>query len=455
MFHKATSRRTAAILAICGITALLFITGRNFQLDDALIYARYTRNALHGMGLVFNAGERVNALSSPLFSVLLLIASWALHGRILLAGNLLSAGFLVAACILAEDLAPWSGVLIASIEYFYLCFGMETSLFLFLIVLTLTVYRKGRLEWVPTLALLTTLTRFEGGLLAVVIAADIWSTRGFPRHFPSIRAYALPALILAGYLAFNFHFYGALLPSSASAKFAQGFSGYWGRWPRAFMHVGPIFSFFRGSPYVLPLAVILGILGVRAHRGTPMNRILLPFLGGLLAFYLLLNVPNYHWYDAPFIFFLLVYAVAGIPKTRLAHILLAAVIVQCTIAAAWSLGRMGPREDYVNADKWLAAHSAPSAKIATVETGSIGWYTDRYVDDIIGLTNPKNAVLLQHRDLQTWLEQDKPDFVIMHNPAAFGENAAAASSHYVYVPVHFGAISLMRRKETTQDPQVK
>jgi hypothetical protein len=455
MFHKVTSRRTAAILAICGITALLSITGRHFQLDDALIYARYTRNALHGMGLVFNAGERVNALSSPLFSVLLLIASWALHGRILLAGNLLSAGFLAAACILAENLAPWSGVLIASTEYFYLCFGMETSLFLFLIVLTLTLYLKGRLEWVPTLALLTTLTRFEGGLLAVVIAADIWHTRRFPRHFPRIRAYVWPALILAGYLAFNFHFYGALLPSSASAKFAQGFSGYWGRWPRAFTHVRPIFSFFRATPYILPLAVILGILGVRAHRGTPMNRILLPFLGGLLAFYLLLNIPNYHWYDAPFIFFLLVYSVAGIPQTRLAHILLAAVIVQCTIAAAWSLRRTGPREDYVNADKWVAAHSAPGAKIATVETGSIGWYTDRYVDDILGLTNPKNAVLLQHRDLQTWLEQDKPDFVIMHNPAAFGETAAAASSDYVYVPVHFGPISLLRRKDTTQDPQVK
>jgi arabinofuranosyltransferase len=295
------------------------------------------------------------------------------------------------------------------------------------------------------------LTRFEGGLLAVVIAADIWRTHRFPR----MRAYVWPALIVATYLAFNFHFYGALLPSSASAKFAQGFSGYWGRWPSGFMHVRIILSIFHDSIYVLPLAVVLGILGVRADRGTPMNRILLPFLGGLLAFYVLLNIPHYHWYYAPFIFFLLVYAVAGIPQTRLAHILLAAVIVQCTIATVWSLRRSGPREDYMTADKWLAAHSAPGAKIATVETGSIGWYTDRYVDDILGLTNPKNAVLLQHRDLQTWLEQDKPDFVIMHNPPAFGETAAAASSHYVYVPVHFGAVSLMRRKETTQDPQVK
>jgi arabinofuranosyltransferase len=448
MFRKVLSRRTAAIVAICGITALLSYTGRHFQLDDALIYARYTRNALHGMGLVFNAGEHINALSSPLFSFVLLVASWTLHGRILLAGILLSAVFLAAACILAEDLAPWSGVLIASTEYFYLCFGMETSLFLFLLVFTLNLYLKGKLEWVPTFALLTALTRFEGGLLAVVIAVDAWRTG----HFPRIRAYVWPVIIVIAYLTFNFHFYGAVLPSSASAKFAQGFSGFWGRWPTAFVHARTVFNIFLDSIYVLPLALILGILGIRSRRGTPMNRILLPFLGGLLAFYVLLNIPNYHWYNAPFLFFLFVYALAGMPRIRLAHIVLAAVILQCTVAAVWNLRKSGPRADYMAADQWLASHSSPDAKIATVETGTIGWYTDRYVDDMLGLTNPKNAVLLQHRDLYTWLEQDKPDFVIMHTPPAFGENAAAASPHYIYVPVHFGTIQVMRRRETTPAP---
>lgn len=446
MFQKAVSRRTAAISIICCLTALLSFAGRNFQLDDALIYARYTRNALHGMGLVFNAGEHVNALTSPLFSVLLLGTSWLLHGNVLLAEILLSATFLAAACILAEDLAPWSGVLIASTYYFYLCFGMETTLFLFLILLTFTLYRKGKLYLVPTFALFTVLTRFEGGLLAVVIAADMWRTRQFPR----MRALLPPAIILVAYLAFNFHFYGAVLPSSASAKFAQGFSGYWGRWPRAFTHVRIILKIFWDSIYVLPLAVVLGILGLRSHRGTAMNRILLPFLGALLAFYFLLNIPNYHWYYAPFIFFLLIYALAGTPRTRLAYILLTAVIAQCAVVAAWNLRRTGPRSDYVAVDEWLSSHSKPGAKIAAVEIGTIGWNTDRNVDDILGLTNPKNAALLQHRDLYTWLEQDKPDFVVVHHPPAFGENAATASPQYVYVPIHFGAVYLMQRKDRTQ-----
>jgi arabinofuranosyltransferase len=445
-------RRAAAISGICVITALLSYAGRHFQLDDALIYARYVRNALQGHGLVYNLGERINALTSPFFSVLLLAASWLLHGRLLFAETLLSAGFLIAACIVAEDLARWSGVLIASTSYFYFCFGMETTLFLFLIALTFMLYSKGRLDAVPTLALLATLTRFEGALLGVVIAIDMARNRRFPR----LRAFLVPALIVAAYLAFNIHFYGRLLPSSAAAKFDQGFSGFWGRWPRAFLR-SPLnlFGFFRTTIYVVPVAFVLGTLGIRARQNTLMNRILLPFLGSLLAFYILLNIPAYHWYSAPFIFFLLVYALAGLPRTRAAHIVLAVVIVQCTVAGFLQLRQSDVNTNYAAISEWITAHSAPNAKIASVETGTVGWYTDRYVDDIIGLTNPKNASELRHRDLYTWLEQDKPDFVVMHTPPAFGENAAAASPLYVYEAVHFGPYSVMRRRIASDAPNQK
>jgi hypothetical protein len=216
-----------------------------------------------------------------------------------------------------------------------------------------------------------------------------------------------------------------------------------------------LFALFRTTIYVLPVAVVLGILGVRARQNTLMNRILLPFLGGLLAFYIVLNIPGYHWYSAPFVFFLLVYAVAGLPRTRLAHILLAVVIVQCTVAGFLKLKQSDVNTNYAAVSEWITAHSAPNAKIASVETGTVGWYTDRYVDDIIGLTNPKNATELRHRDLSTWLEQDKPDFVVMHTPPAFGENAAAASPLYVYEAVHFGPYSVMRRKTASGAPNQK
>jgi arabinofuranosyltransferase len=203
------------------------------------------------------------------------------------------------------------------------------------------------------------------------------------------------------------------------------------------------------------VAFVLGILGVRAWQNTLMNRILLPFLGGLLAFYVLLNLPNYHWYNAPFLFFLFVYALAGLPRTRVAYILLAVVIVQCTVAGFLKLRKSDVNTNYAAASEWITAHSASNAKIASVETGTVGWYTDRNVDDIVGLTNPKNARQLRRHDFYSWLEQDKPDFVVMHTPPAFGENAAAASPLYVYEPVHFGPYSVMRRKTASDAPNQK
>jgi hypothetical protein len=446
MSQGVISRRTTAIVAICCIVTLLSFAVRHFELDDALIYARYVRDALNGQGLVFNPGEQVNALTSPLLAVLLLATSWLLHGHVLLAEMILSASFLAGACILAEDIAPWSGVLIASTGYFYMCFGMETTLFLFLITLTFTLYRIDMLDLLPCMALLTFLTRFEGGLLGAIIAYDLWRNRRFPRP----RAFLLPALLIAAYLAFNFHFYGKVLPASAAAKFAQGFSGLWGRWPRAFLHVNLVVRIFRSTIYVLPVALLLGIRGVRSQRNTLMNRILLPFLGGLLAFYILFNIPNYHWYNAPFIFFLLIYAVMGVPQTRLAHILLACVIVQCSIAGVLDLRQQGRNENYVALAQWVEAHSSPGAKIASPETGTIGWYSTRNIDDIVGLTNPKNVTELRRHDFYTWLEQDKPDFVVIHTPVAFGEVAATTSPLYAYEPIHFGPIHLMYRKHAAR-----
>ncbi len=446
------SRRATAIVVICCITALLSFAVRHFELDDSLIYARYVRNALNGQGLVYNVGEHINSLTSPLLAVLLLVASWVMHGHILLTELILSAIFLVGACILAEEIAPWSGVLIASTGYFYLCFGMETTLFLFLIMLTYTLYRKERLDLVPSAALLTFLTRFEGGLLGAVIAYDLWrNRRALPR-----RAFLLPVVLIVAYLVFNYHFYGSLLPASAAAKFDQGFSGLWGRWPRAFLHARPIFQIFHTTIYVLPLAFVAAFFGIRSQRNTQMNRILLPFLGGLLAFYVLLNIPNYHWYDAPFLFFLLLYAVLGVPQKPFARVLLAGVIVHCTVAGAILLRQQGANPNYVALARWVDAHSSPGTKIAAVEIGTIGWYSNRDVDDILGLTNPKNAGQLRRHDFHSWLEQDKPDFVVVHTPVAFGEVAATTSPLYAYEPIHFGPVSLMYRKQpATQQSKIE
>jgi arabinofuranosyltransferase len=432
--------RVAFIVAVTTSLTWMF---RHNQLDDALIYARYIRNALQGQGLVFNPGEHINALTAPLYSALTLLAAWLSFGHVLFAESVLFVIFFSAAASLAEWLAPWSGLLIASSTYFYYCIGMETALFLLLLVLLVILYLERQDNWIPLTSFLLLLVRLEGGALVVVIAFLMLRER----RFPPLRSYGLPVLIVAAYLLFNFNYYGPLIPSSGVAKLVQAHSGLWGKWPTAFLRVPPqLYYSFKVSAYLVPLALIFVPLGMWKVRTTRINHVLVPFGLILASFYVFTNIPNYHWYYAPFIFFILLYGCLGVPQSKPASVIAVLVIVQCFTVASYKGVRSPSNYPYKDAGLWLEQNTPKNATVAALETGAIGWYSNRYIVDVLGLTTPINVVYLEHHDFYSWLNQEKPDYVVMHPQPSFGELAAASSSDYEYLPVHFGPILLMHRR---------
>lgn len=431
------------ILAVFGICIFLSVAQRTIKLDDAFIYARYVHNALLGHGLVFNQGERVNALTSPMMGYSLVAASWLLGGRILLAEMILSTAFFIGACSLAEYLAPFAGMLIASTAYFYSCYGMETSLFLLMLTLCVLLYVKERYFWLPLVCTLTTLTRFEGGLLALILLWRVWQDR----RMPSWKAFVAPAACAAAYLTFNLSYYGRFLPSSTTAKMLHGKSGLWGKWP-AFIHTYPeLFNKFRLSPYIIPCAVILAFIAAWKLKGSRLNKSVLPFVFGLFAFYILFNIPNYYWYCAPFAFFGLFYAVQALPMTRTVQIILLLVVMECAVTGWIELYPLTPIVGYERSSQWFNQNTRPDARIAAIEIGTIGWNTNRYIDDIAGLTNPKNAVLLSKHDEYSWLEQDRPDYVVVHPAWPYFAEIAAVKSP-LYRPVEqFDGVQILERAD--------
>jgi|GEM_PF-4552411 len=58
------------------------------------------------------------------------------------------------------------------------------------------------------------------------------------------------------------------------------------------------------------------------------------------------------------------------------------------------------------------------AKIAMVEIGTVGWYSKRYVIDILGLVSPFNASFVGDRNLISWFKHYSPDYVLTHVPLA-------------------------------------
>src|SRR4051794_34306228 len=104
--------RKAVIAAVLAPTLLYLILGytHRWSSDDSFINLRVVDQLLHGNGPVFNAGERVEAYTSPLWLAILSVGSAVLgvaRGATLAVGLglLLSAGGLALACVGSLSLA--------------------------------------------------------------------------------------------------------------------------------------------------------------------------------------------------------------------------------------------------------------------------------------------------------------------------------------------------------------
>ena len=426
-----------------------------FQLDDALIYLRYARNFHNGSGLVYNEAENFNGLTSPLFTALSVLGGYLvrdlqilsiglsgvfLAGAALLGGRILSAGKIETAL---------TASVLASVGYFYLVFGMETSLFLFLIALSVFLYSKGNPWFVVALALLAT-TRNEGVFLGLVLAADYLIKN---RKLPDWRYIFVAAVIFLLPLFFNYFYYGELFPATGGAKIGQGKSGLWGgRW--AFLNVEYFRdAFFAGSYFAPIVLLIMTALGLYFHRKSRLAWLIVVFLVLLFAFYAGVNVPSYHWYYAPFFYFAILFACKGVwrigektlqSKTlyvivpSFALVLVASLLLLSKLV---SFETRGPSQYYVDIGNWLKENTPENTSVAMVEIGAVGWYSERNIVDILGLVTPYNAQLIGERKFMDWLLHYQPDYIIRHDPIwAHEQSVAPLEEQGLYVPREDAAV---------------
>ncbi|HEY0795921.1 MAG TPA: hypothetical protein VGD64_09095 [Acidisarcina sp.] len=429
-------------LLLAAIVAVLTYLGRHTEIDDALIYARYIANALAGKGLVFNPGELINALTSPLFAYLLLGTSWLMHGQVLLATILLSGIFFYFAAALAERLVPLAGFLIACTSYYYTLLGMETALFLFLLVLALTLYVERQDAWIPLVSILLVLTRAEGAAMVLFIAIGLYRQGRLPKW----KSYLSVAAVIAIYLALNYHWYHHLIPASATSKLGQGRSGLWGRWPTAFIAYSRQLKVdFLPMFYVMPLVASGAAYSVWRYRKEPMTRIILGFCGLALAFYVLFNIPGYRWYFAPFIFFAMLAACRVIPvenKWQWASIALFALVFATSVHILYRT--IDAPDGAIAMGQWINQNTPIESRIEASETGKIGYYCHRYLIDSLGLTTPKNADHIADRDLSSWLAEDHPDYIVMHDGDIPWERVVKQSSGYLPTGPHLDNLYLLK-----------
>lgn len=425
-----------ALYVMAMVTAVIFWRSwqaRHFQLDDAMIYMRYFQNWLSGKGLVYNEGVYFNGLTSPAYTYLMLAVGWA-TGNLQHAATAVSTLALAAAVWLlfaysarmGHGLGAALGLLISvSLPFLYMSYGMETALFLALMAICLWYYQQADYFSLAIAGALLILTRSEGVFLLLALLLEHWLAR---RPWPSLRVLLLPALLLLAHYLFNRYYYGAFVPETASAKIWQGKSGLWGEeWP-LFLHAPAILDMAFSGKYWL-----LGGLGLACAASIALLwralRPALVFALAYTAFFCVLNIPAYHWYYAPlFMLFCwsggigLLACLKFVPGLGAAGQRYGRIAVTVLLAAlAGSIVSRVPVLDhaydaYQETGLWLKANTAPAAKVAMVEIGVVGFYSERYLIDILGLVNPHNARYIGERRFEQWLQDYQPDYFFMHAP---------------------------------------
>lgn len=261
-----TRDRLAPLLA--GLAALVMVLAYAWVCDDAFITFRVVDQVLAGNGPVFNAGERVQAFTHPLWLVLLLVGGavgmplyyWAIalglacsFATFHLLGRLLPPRILLVVC----------AVLLTSPAFLeFQTSGLENPLTHLLIAAMLSVAATRGAAGAPALVLLAALLLLNrldlaplvGPLLAILAVRRPISLLGL-----------LPLVL---WLAFATLYYGSPLPNTAYAKVAFSV-------PVALAHgFSYVADFVTHEPlqslaFAAALAVLAGAGGLDADSGRP------------------------------------------------------------------------------------------------------------------------------------------------------------------------------------------
>ena len=290
-----------------------FLPGER-TIDDAFITFRYARNLLAGNGFVYNPGERVQGTTTPVYTLLMAGESALLPGvgfpaLAIVTNSLADAASIVALALLCKRTlqAPWLGIacgLIWALMPMSVSFaigGMETSVYILLLLLTLSTYAAGHTLWSALLCALATLTRPDALLVAVPLFAHmLWHKRRIPW-----REGIAYLLALAPWVLFATLYFGSPLANSVVAKTAAYRLGPFSALVRLIQHYATPFFEHR-------------VLGTRWVAVGSILYLLLSWIGGLAMsrresrlvplavypwFYLVaFSVSNpliFRWYMAP------------------------------------------------------------------------------------------------------------------------------------------------------------
>ena len=399
------------------------LAGRS--LDDFFITYRYAANLAAGDGFVFNPGERVYGVTEP--AMVFWLAFWnrltgvPIHwlGTVTAAVGLLATAGLMLWQGMKEQrfLAAFLGGTLVMISTFL--WGIHgAGVPMVLALLTAAAVCGGeRPGLAGGLASAAVCFRPDAGVGLAALGLLLWAER---KRFPWRFALVAAAGLLAGLLASQLYF-GTVVPNTLIAKRsfaawdpaerASGAAFWIGAVPLLRRHLGPLWV-------AVIAAGIAGQQSLWRHGGRP-GRLLVLFGGSMAVLYPLLGVPFFAWYAVPTVTALLFglgfaadslarFLTARSPRAARLQPALAVLLLLPLAGSAvlggwqWVTARGGlPHyESYRAAGLWIRDHTDPSAEVSAVEVGTLAYWSERHVEDLLGLVTPGALPFVAQKNLE-------------------------------------------------------
>lgn len=423
-----------------------------FRLDDSFITYRYAQNFASGVGLVYNPGDSVLSTTAPLYAMLLAVMSFIIPDFHLL-GSLIGViciglgGWVIyklLPTVMPKWIRLWAGAVYTLSSPLWLALGMETALWILLVLSAVALGQHGRWAWAGLLIGLAALVRpdaaLPGALLGLaVIGATINASQTRGRWWMPLIVYVgvgtIP-IMLFGLWAFAA--YGSPFPATLSAKSAQAVLGITGLGVGVDTWEG-LRLILRGLMAQSSLYVALALLAVLGLAGSISIPVFIVALWGALHLlaYMVLKVAPYRWYYAPLVPGVVLLAACGlyfvygrlqVRQFRFAAYLAAALAIFPLIAQFESFGAIrqqilngGPVDvmlpivdwqAYRETGEWLDENTPPDATVGVAEVGQVGFYARRWMTDYLGLLQPDASQMLKRGDLYSWLVGYAPDYLV-------------------------------------------
>ncbi|MFZ5881017.1 MAG: hypothetical protein ACOY0R_16745 [Chloroflexota bacterium] len=264
--------------------------------DDAMISMRYAYNLAHGLGPVWNAGERVEGFTNPLWVALMalvhllpiplaqtsLVVQWA--GAVFMAGTLFFVRRIVE--YFSDDLFAMLGAVALTAFYSPLIswnlLGMETSLLGLLLAaaIFLSLERSRFPIWTYILLAVSTLVRIDMAVPYLVVMAVLLFAQKERRWQHLAWGLILLAVFLGGQMYARHAYYGEWLPNTYYLKvegwpaalrllrgaYALVMFAYHSNWLLVLLPFA-LYFFRRDWRVLLLLAVVLGQMAYSVYVG--------------------------------------------------------------------------------------------------------------------------------------------------------------------------------------------